>query len=90
MTATEQETERCELTELPTDGCGCRQHRGGMTVQEQAAADQRAWAGRVFLARMHGHCEVCDESIRPGQQITRAGEYGRRGHYRHADCEEVE
>lgn len=92
MTATEQ-TEYCELTELPVDGCGCRRHRGGLTVTEQAAADRRAWAERVFTARWHGHCDVCDEPIRPGQQIAHTGDdggYGRRGHYRHADCKEDE
>lgn len=87
MTVTEQE-QRCELTELPTDSCGCRQHRGGLTVQEQAEKDRRDWIGRVFIARHPGHCEVCDEPIRCGQQITRAGDYGRGGGYRHAECEE--
>ena len=85
MTVTEQ---RCELTELPTDSCGCRHHRGGLTVQEQAEADREAWVHRVFPARMHGRCVACDESIRPGQRITRVGEYGRGGSYRHAECEE--
>ncbi len=82
------EVERCELSELPVDSCGCRQHRGGRTPQEQYDAERAQWSGRVFLARHPGHCEVCDEPIRPGQQIVAlVGSYGR-GHYRHADCEE--
>lgn len=80
------ETERCELSELPVDSCGCRQHRGGMTPTEQVAADRAAWADRVFVARHPGHCESCEEPIRPGEQISPF--HGQRGHYRHADCEE--
>lgn len=86
MEATERRV--CELTELLPDQCGCRQHRGGLTPDEQHAADREAWVSRVFLARFTGHCEVCDEPIRPGEQITLAGSGYGRGHYRHVDCEE--
>jgi hypothetical protein len=79
-------TDECGLTELPAEQCGCPRHRGGMTPTEQADVLRAEWAARVFLARMQGHCEACDEPIRPGQQISPF--HGRRGVYRHADCEE--
>lgn len=85
---TKTDGRRCGLSELPVDMCGCRKHRGGLTPAEQYDADRAAWRDRVFLARHPGHCEVCDEPIRCGQQITAAGDYGR-GHYQHAECEEA-
>lgn len=62
--------ERCERTELLTTQCGCPQHRGGQTPQEEADAERlqlraRLLSGGVvsnstwFPARYAGTCANC-------------------------------
>lgn len=72
--------ERCELTELWPSDCGCRNHRGGQTPQEEAEQEIRR-AGQVigrrpdtrgwFPAMYAGKCAACSRDIEPGQMIHR-------------------
>jgi hypothetical protein len=62
---------RCDLTELLTDQCGCRNHRGGTTPDEDIAAHHAqmlahpAW----FAAQYPGMCERCGTPFQPGAAI---------------------
>jgi hypothetical protein len=64
-------TERCETTELLVDACGCPKHRGGQTVDEEAATlrtrllAHSAW----FAAQYAGRCEGCGTAFAVGDPI---------------------
>lgn len=63
--------ERCETTELLVDQCGCKDHRGGQTIDEEAAALRArllahpAW----FPAQYAGKCEKCGTGFAVGDPI---------------------
>lgn len=73
-------TERCELTELLPDQCGCPKHRGGKTIAEEADADRLALRDRLlgttnpwFAASWAGTCAKCREHYPAGAAIRRQG-----------------
>ena len=83
MTAAE---ERCELTELLPDQCGCRVHRGGSTLQEEVDQETRQLRARLlgrlgvpgwFAAQYNGTCSTCDERFEVGAAIRVRGRFDR-------------
>ena len=64
--------ERCAVTELLVDQCGCPQHRGEPAPEER---DDRA-LGPWFTASYPGRCSDCDTSFEPGDRIRADGEGG--------------
>lgn len=69
-------TERCDMTELLVDQCGCPQHRGGHTVDEETAAlrEQLLGTGRWIAARFPGRCCDCRTPFGVGTAIRQDGE----------------
>jgi hypothetical protein len=63
MTTNEQ---RCDLTDLLVDQCGCPQHRGDAEV-----TDELKTVGQPFEAMYSGFCSACERSIHEGQMIAR-------------------
>lgn len=62
--------ERCELTELLVEQCGCAKHRGGRTPQEEANAEAlHDPSGRWIEARYPGRCAECGKPFQPGTRI---------------------
>lgn len=68
--------ERCETTELLVDQCGCPQHRGGQTVDEQAVADrvELLGTGRWIPAKYPGKCVGCGTGFGAGAAIQSDGD----------------
>lgn len=58
--------ERCDLTDLLVDQCGCPQHRGGAGF-----VDELKTVGQPFEAAFAGFCPACERQIHPGQMIAR-------------------
>ena len=61
-------TERCDLTDLLVDACGCPKHRGGRTPQEEADAladPSGAWHPALY----QGRCAECGEPFQVGTPI---------------------
>ena len=91
--------ERCDLSDLPVDQCGCRKHPKGKTYDaRQVRIDVNPGTvgyGQPIAARYAGVCPECGERFAAGDTI-RAHEYGGdRGPSRmpftrwiHADCAE--
>jgi hypothetical protein len=71
---------RCARTDLLVDQCGCAQHRGGRTVEEQTAVERAVLLARPgwFPAQYPGYCARCNTPFEPGAAITRPepGELG--------------
>lgn len=76
--------ERCELTELLVGECGCRQHRGGQTPDEEVDAERaqirtqllsRLGDPRWFRAQYPGMCSVCGEPFQEGAAIRARGRF---------------
>jgi hypothetical protein len=73
-------SERCELTELLIDQCGCPTHCGGQTPDEEA--DEYAGyrdsetPGSWFEANYYGTCSRCQEPFKPGHRIRADGGHG--------------
>lgn len=63
--------ERCELTELLINQCGCPRHRGGVDVDEQQLQLRAALLAKPgwFAARYAGSCDCCGERFVPGTAI---------------------
>lgn len=61
--------ERCELTELLVDQCGCPQHRGEHRGDNPPDEPPGPW----FTANYHGVCSRCDERFEPGLRIRADG-----------------
>jgi hypothetical protein len=70
--------QRCELTELLIDQCGCPTHRG-------AADPEAAPIGGTF-AKFPGKCAECQESINPGDRISLQSWDGRTQRWVHGEC----
>lgn len=66
-----QVTDRCDLTDLLVNACGCRLHRGGQTPEEEAMRDRKP--GPWFPAGLTGTCSRCECEIRVGYQIRANG-----------------
>lgn len=66
--------DRCERTDLLVDQCGCAEHRGGRTVEEQADADRTL--GPAFTAQYDGRCAGCGTDFWPGETIRGDGAGG--------------
>lgn len=71
--------DRCELTELLIEQCGCRLHAGaagatarGLTAEVEPYArrngDQPSY-GAPIIARYGGRCPECQERYEPGDTI---------------------
>lgn len=58
--------DRCKRTELLVDQCGCVDHRGGHTPDEEAASVP---AGPWFTARFAGYCPRCGSEYSAGDRI---------------------
>jgi hypothetical protein len=78
--------ERCELTELVVNQCGCRVHRGGQTPQEEVDTEQRRARARLlgrlgvpgwFAAQYAGTCSTCDQRFLVGAAIRLRGKFDR-------------
>lgn len=69
--------ERCEVTELLVEQCGCAQHRGGEAAEEIKATDGLL-IERFMLARFAGVCRLlpndASHRITPGDYIGMAVE----------------
>lgn len=63
--------ERCDLTDLLVDQCGCRIHRGGQTPAEEAARDRKP--GRWIPARYPGTCTCCGLAFEENRDIRADG-----------------
>lgn len=90
--------ERCETTELFVSMCGCPEHRGGHTPEEEAAQRRHTtapvpWrapdgttakqsASRPFEARYDGHCAECGNFFEEGDMI----QYDKDGDLVAMDC----
>lgn len=66
--------ERCDLTDLLVDQCGCKDHRGGQTPDEEAARDRRP--GPWFPARYPGTCTRCGGEFADNDDIRADGSGG--------------
>jgi hypothetical protein len=67
--------ERCERTELLVDQCGCVDHRGGCTPEEEAASDRQP--GPWITARYgDGRCTRNGCEISTGDRIRADGAGG--------------
>jgi hypothetical protein len=64
-------TERCETTDLLVDQCGCPKHRGGQTIDEQAAAHRARLLGTGLWipAQWPGTCRGCGNGFAAGAAI---------------------
>lgn len=61
----------CPLSELPSDQCACRHHRGGAAPGEEPIET----VGQAFPAGYPGECaRGCARGIREGDQIARAAD----------------
>lgn len=67
--------ERCELTGLLVEQCGCRSHRAGQTVEEQVDAERLAllkssgWTAAAYP----GVCARCGTPFSVGTPIAYEG-----------------
>lgn len=63
--------ERCELTELLIDQCGCREHRGGRDPDEQLVQERALLLAKPgwVPARFEGSCGCCGEGFPEGAAI---------------------
>jgi len=69
--------ERCGTTELLVSACGCPQHRGGRTPQEEADTDRQP--GPWFVASYAGVCSNDSEGVHyfnPGEYVRADGRGG--------------
>jgi hypothetical protein len=63
--------QRCDLTDLLVDQCGCDKHRGGEVIERPETV------GQPFPANYSGFCPACEGPIQLGQMIARlADEFG--------------
>lgn len=64
---------RCARTELLVDQCGCRDHRGGTTADEQLAVHRAALLRHPawLAAQWPGSCERCGTRFPTGAAITK-------------------
>lgn len=69
---------RCDTTELLVDECACREHRGGRTPQEEAAAEDASLRERLlsgadghhwWAAKYSGRCFGCGQWFPVGAAI---------------------
>ena len=65
---------RCDLTDLLVEQCGCSQHRGGHTPEEEAERDRQP--GPWFPARYPGTCSRCGGTFADNQDIRADGTGG--------------
>ena len=59
-------SDRCDVTELLVEQCGCPKHRGG----DEAIARPET-VGQPFEAMYGGFCPQCERRIEVGQMIAR-------------------
>lgn len=82
--------ERCDLSDLPVDQCGCRVHKPGQAYDaRQARIDVNPGAagyGEPFAARFHGRCQACGDGIAPGETIRADLSTPGRATWIHSDC----
>lgn len=64
-------TDRCDLTDLLPDQCGCRHHRAGTTITDEISAHrsqlllQPGWV----TAQWPGYCQRCLKTFHAGHAI---------------------
>jgi hypothetical protein len=63
--------ERCELSDLPADQCGCRVHRPGQAVDARPVQMAIVGFGPAVAAQYRGMCGLCHDQIVPGEHIRR-------------------
>jgi hypothetical protein len=82
--------ERCDLSDLPVDQCGCRKHPKGKTYDaRQVRIDINPGAagyGEPIPARYHGRCQACGDGITPGEPIRADLSTPGRAAWIHASC----
>lgn len=68
--------ERCKTSDLLPDQCGCRNHRGGQSVDEQILAHRAELlaTGRWIPAKFPGVCVACPNGFGLGTAIQRDGD----------------
>jgi len=82
--------ERCDLSDLPVDQCGCRKHpKGKVYDAQQVRIDvnpRAAGYGEPIPARYHGRCQMCGDDIAPGELIRADLPTPGRAAWIHANC----
>lgn len=86
-------TERCELSDLPVDQCGCRKHRPGVTVVDLAERHpphpHTYEFGLIAEAQYESPCAAtgCGQWIRFGERIVPQRYMGHgTGRWAHEEC----
>lgn len=71
-------TDRCDLTDLLVDQCACKNHKGGRSPEEEAAAERARVRARLlgndgdprwFAAVFPGTCGRCGDRFDAGTAI---------------------
>lgn len=74
MVARLDEDGRCRLTECWPAECGCKDHRGGTTPEEEATLPvdkpiTGVWLSPPFEAKYHGRCVACGSPFSSGVTV---------------------
>lgn len=87
---TTQKPERCELSDLPADQCGCRKHRPGVSIID---VEERSYPGATYIfdllveAQYEGRCHECHTRIMLGEHIVPQRYRGENtGRWAHKEC----
>lgn len=83
--------ERCDLSDLPVDQCGCHKHKPSQAADSRT---RRAEGTHVYplkvviVAKYPGRCPECGERYQVGEMITpqQFADVAASGQWAHEDC----